>query len=69
MVDEGTGQGQEREIRTEMEGVVSVCVSEAEVMNALLSISLGLTLSPPFISVCLVWCAVTELVLIKRARS
>lgn len=40
---------------------------EAEVMHALLSISVGLTLFPPYISECLAQCAVSELVLIKMA--
>lgn len=43
-------------------------VRKAEVTQALLSISVGLTLSPTYINGCLAQCTVSELVLIKRAE-
>lgn len=49
-----------------MEGVSSGS-DDAEVSQALLLISVGLTLSPTYISGCLTQCTVSELVLIKRA--
>lgn len=70
----GRGQEQGQRIKEETQRwkeyigeVMREDVSEAEVIQAWPSISVGLTLSPTCISQCLAQCAVSELVLIKRA--